>query len=104
MDSLPDAPWIVESWYTGGCPDETPYDRRGATDFLEGADSDYGWRILAWELNVDTESIDDDMAWQDAWNAMNDKTRRRLCDTFERMHFDESAELYNKYWRDWHGN
>lgn len=98
---LPDAPWIVESWWSGPDPDyeETPYDIRGENDFLEGADAEFGWRILAWELDVDTDTIEDDGGWQDTWLALTEKTRKLFCARFERMHRDDAAELYNEYWR-----
>lgn len=101
-DDLPDAPWIVESWYTGNDPDyvETPYERSGPDDFLEGADSDYGWRILCWALNVDEDDADED-EFQNVWGDLTEKARKAYCKTYQQMHYDNSAEMYNEYWRRW---
>lgn len=99
---LPDAPWIVESWYTGNDPDyeETPYERSGRDDFLEGADSDYGWRILAWALDQDADAVDDG-EWQSVWEKLKETARRNYCLAFETQHHDDAAEMYNEYWRRW---
>lgn len=100
---LPDAPWVVESWYTGDCPGytETPYERCGADDFLEGADADFGWVILAWELNIDSDSVEDDQAMQSVWNELTEKARKAHCKAFEQYCRDDAEELYNRYWREY---
>ena len=102
-DDLPDAPWIRESWYTGDCPgyEETPYERCGPDDFVEGADADYGWRILAWMLDVDENDVPDDASWQDIWDDLKEKAKKAYCNSFQQLHFQEAAEMYNEYWRRW---
>lgn len=101
MSDLPDAPWVVESWYTGNDPDgeETPFDRCSRNDFLDAADNDFGWKLLAWELDTDPQSIEFDENWQDIWTALDEKTRKRICKMFEEWNPDAAADMYNEYWR-----
>ena len=60
-NAIPDAPWIVESWWTGPDPDyqETPYERSCPESFLDGADEEYGYRILGWILDTDSDDVED---------------------------------------------
>ena len=102
-DRLPDAPWIVESWYTGDDPDHAfdPWnDIGGDWDTRPGGAADtYCHQILGTVMGLDQGTIDEHEAdLLDVWCGLKDEVQEWYCEWFRKNHPEETRLLYNKWY------
>lgn len=93
-----DAPWIEEAEYYGFHTPEDPYENATESEFLQGADEEYGWKILAWRLSIEEDAVPQDDEWQAVWVQLPRNIRNMYCKAFRRLYRNDAQNYYDKWY------